>query len=249
MGDSIPEKKDCCSDADCCGSSEMHGGLQPLLVDTSSDEVCCGSAPGPQSSHYEKPGYQLLPFVEVFIDTPVGAVPKVKIHWERPDFLGTINARLGIHRNEYKIAPGLYCVGDPGQDSPVLVTANYKLSFDVLRRELISLAAWILVVDTRGINVWCAAGKAIFGTREVVQCVHRSMLKKVVRHNQLILPQLAATGVSAGQVKKECGFTVVWGPVRAKDIQPFIAKGSKADRTMRQVTFSLGERIVPIPCF
>jgi hypothetical protein len=73
------------------------------------------------------------------------------------------------------------------------------------------------------------------------------MLNKVVRHNQLILPQLAATGVSAGQVKKECGFTVVWGPVRAKDIQPFIAKGSKADRTMRQVTFSLGERIVLIP--
>ena len=247
MGDLIPGKKDCCSEADCCGSSEIHGGLQPFIVDTPSDEVCCGSAPGPQSSPYEKPGYQLLQFVDVFIDTPVGAVPKVKTHWERSDLLGTINARLGIHRNEYKIAPGLYCAGDPGQDSPVLVTANYKLSFDTLRRELTSLDAWILVVDTRGINVWCAAGKALFCTREVVQCVNRSMLKKVVRHNQLILPQLGATGVSARQVKKECGFNVIWGPVRAKDISAFLAQGGKADKSMRQVTFSLGERIVLIP--
>ncbi len=190
--------------------------------------MCCGSAPGPQSSPYEKPGYKLLHFVEVFIDTPIGPVPRVKTQLERTDFLGTLSARLGIKRDRYKIAPGLYCVGNPGQDSPVLVTANYKLSFDTLRRELASLDAWILVVDTRGINVWCAAGKALFCTREVVRCVNQSMLKKVVRHNQLILPQLAATGVSAHQVKKESGFTVIWGPVRAKDIQRFIAKGQQS---------------------
>jgi hypothetical protein len=138
-------------------------------------------------------------------------------------------------------------VGNPGQDSPVLVTANYKLSFDTLRRELTSLDAWVLVIDTRGINVWCAAGKELFCTREVVRCVNHSLLKKVVRHNQLILPQLAATGVSAHRVKKESGFTVLWGPVRAQDIQDFIAKGSKVDKSMRRVTFSMGERIVLIP--
>ena len=247
MGDLMPEKKDCCSGDDCCGSSQIHSRPQSLFVGTPSDEVCCGSAPGPHSSPYEKPGYKLMHFVEVFIDTPVGPVPKVKTHLERSDFLGTITVRLGIQRSEYKIAPGLYCVGDPGQDSPVLVTANYKLSFDVVRKELASLDAWVLVVDTRGINVWCAAGKALFSTREVVDCINRSMLEKVVRHNQLILPQLAATGVSAQQVKKESGFKVLWGPVRAKDIQSFIAKGGNIDKSMRQVTFSLGERIVLIP--
>ena len=247
MGDLIGQDKSCCSGDDCCGSSEVHSGLQPLFVDTPSDEACCGSAPGPQSSSYEKPGYKLLHFVDGFIDTPIGPVPRVKIQLERSDFLGTIGARTGIERGQYKIAPGLYCVGNPGQDSPVLVTANYKLSFDTLRRELTSLDAWILVIDTRGINVWCAAGKALFSTREVVHWVNHSMLKKVVRHNQLILPQLGATGVSAHQVKKESGFTVLWGPVRAKDIQQFIAKGNKLDKSMRQVTFSMGERIVLIP--
>lgn len=247
MGDLIRQKKGCCSGDDCSSSSEVHSGLEPLFVATPSDEVCCGSAPGPQSSPYEKPGYKLLHFVEVFIDTPIGPVPRVKTQLERTDFLGTISARLGIQRDQYEIAPGLYCVGNPGQDSPVLVTANYKLSFDTLRRELTSLDAWILVVDTRGINVWCAAGKALFCTREVVRCVNHSMLKKVVRHHQLILPQLAATGVSAHRVKKECGFTVLWGPVRAKDIQLFIDRGGKADKSMRRVTFSVWERIVLIP--
>jgi hypothetical protein len=247
MGDLIRQKKGCCSGDDCSGSSEVHSRLEPLFVKTPSDEVCCGSAPGPQSSPYEKPGYKLLHFVEVFIDTPIGPVPSVKTQLERTDFLGTISARLGIERDQYEIAPGLYCVGNPGQDSPVLVTANYKLSFDTLRRELTSLDAWILVIDTRGINVWCAAGKGLFCTREVVRCINRSMLKKVVQHNQLILPQLAATGVSAHRVKKESGFSVLWGPVRAKDIQLFIAKGNKLDKSMRRVTFSMGERIVLIP--
>jgi hypothetical protein len=247
MTDLSQQQKGCCSAEDCSSSSEVHSGLQPLFVDTPSTEVCCGSAPGPQSSPYEKPGYKLLHFVEVFVDTPIGPVPRVKTQLERTDFLGTIITRLGIERDHYKIAPGLYCVGSPGQDSPVLVTANYKLSFDTLRRELTSLDAWILVVDTRGINVWCAAGKGLFCTREVVRCVNRSMLKKVVRHNQLILPQLAATGVSAHRVKKESGFAVLWGPVRAKDIQGFLAKGGNDDKSMRRVTFSMGERIVLIP--
>ena len=119
----------------------------------SPDEVCCGAPPGPQSSPDEKPGYDLLSFVDSFIDTPIGPVPRVKTSLERSDAAGTISARLGMRRDQYKIAPGLYAVGEPGPDSPVLVTANYKLTFDTLRRALISFDGWILVIDTRGINV------------------------------------------------------------------------------------------------
>ena len=138
-------------------------------------------------------------------------------------------------------------MGNPDQDSPVLVTANYKLSFDTLRRELKSFDAWLLVLDTRGINVWCAAGKALFSTREVVYRLQQTRLEKLVTHRQIILPQLAATGVSAHEVKKESGFKVIWGPVLAKDVQRFIAADCKADKSMRQVTFSILERMVLIP--
>jgi hypothetical protein len=189
----------------------------------------------------------LLSFVESFVDTAAGPIPRVKRRLERTDVLGAMLARLGVNRNQYKIAPGLYCVGNPGADSPVLVTANYKLTFDVLRRELTSLDAWILVIDTRGINVWCAAGKALFSTEEVIKWVRRSRLNTVVRHNKIILPQLGATGVAAGSVRKQCGFEVIWGPIQTSDIQEFIANGCVAQQAMRLITFTLPERVVLVP--
>jgi hypothetical protein len=189
----------------------------------------------------------LCHYVEGFVQTSVGPVPRLKTVLAFADIIGTIKTRVGVSRFEYKVAPGLYCIGKPDADSPVLVTANYKLSVDVLRRELKDLDGWILVVDARGINVWCAAGKKTFSTEEVVQRVKRSGLDQVVTHRKLILPQLSATGVSAQQVKKGCGFEVVWGPVRANDIKPFLDNGMKAEPEMRQVTFSFQERVVLIP--
>jgi hypothetical protein len=129
----------------------------------------------------------------------------------------------------------------------VLVTANYKLSFDSLRQELAALDAWILVLDTRGINVWCAAGKKNFSAAEVIRRVKLSGLDKVVSHRQLILPQLAGPGVAAREVKKGCGFAVQWGPVRSADLKEFLLNNGKASPVMRQVTFTLGERLVLIP--
>jgi hypothetical protein len=166
---------------------------------------------------------------------------------QRPDIFGTIKTRMRIGRNTYAIAPGLYCVGEPGPDDPVLVTANYKLSFDALRKELAGLNAWILVLDTRGVNVWCAAGKKTFSTQEVIHRVTVTGLDKLVQHRELILPQLAATGVAAHLVKKGCGFEVIWGPIQARDIKRFLGAGKKADASMRRVTFSFLERLVLVP--
>jgi hypothetical protein len=226
---------------------EAEKTLKPLAGFQPQAEVCCGSPPRPESHRFERPGYALLDFVEEFVETPVGPTPKVKTALNRSDYAGMLRVRLGINRDQYKIAPGLYCAGTPDSNAPVLVTANYKLTFDILRMQLASIPAWILVLDTRGINVWCAAGKDLFSTEEVVRRVTLTEIKKVVSHNRLILPQLAATGVAAHRVKKESGFNVTWGPVRAKDIKKFLANGSKADNPMRQVTFTTRERLILIP--
>jgi hypothetical protein len=246
MSDADQTNNGCCCGDTGSGLSSIQPGLQSV-EDTVQSEVCCGTPPGPQSSPLEKPGYQLLHFVTDFIDSAGGSVPRIKTRLETSDHLGTLIARLGINRDQYKIAPGLYGVGNPDQDSPVLVTANYKLSFDSLRRELTDLDAWLLVLDTRGINVWCAAGKALFSTRELVERVEQTRLDTVVNHNRVILPQLGATGVSAHHVKKASGFEVVWGPVRAEDIRRFIASNNRTDNAMRKVTFSIWERTVLIP--
>ncbi|MFC1828734.1 mercury methylation corrinoid protein HgcA [Thermodesulfobacteriota bacterium] len=234
----------------CSSSSGVEPELQPLFTDSSNtgDTIsCCGVSSKPDNTLLQRPGYALWHFVEEIPETPSGPVPRVKTDMQWPDILGTIKTRIGIGRDTYSIAPGLYCVGNPGSDDPVLVTANYKLSFDALRKELAKLNAWILVLDTKGVNVWCAAGKKTFSTQEVIQRVTMSGLDKLVHHKELILPQLSATGVAAHLVKKECGFKVIWGPVQARDIKRFLEAGKKADSSMRRVTFSLIERLVLIP--
>jgi hypothetical protein len=246
MNEKFPQNTGCCDKLE-GQPMGVQIAPQPPTGNSQPEEVCCGSPPGPESSRYEKPGFALLDFVEKFVQTPAGEVPRVKTALQWSDYAGTVKVRLGIKRDQYKIAPGLYCVGTPDSKAPVLVTANYKLTFDVLRRELRSTNAWILVIDTRGINVWCAAGKELFSTAEVVRCVKLAEVEKVVSHNQLVLPQLAATGVAAHQVKKESGFKVIYGPVNAKDLPKFLTNGLKSEPSMRQVTFSTIERVILIP--
>jgi len=155
--------------------------------------------------------------------------------------------RCGIGRDAYRVRPGLYAIGEADPGSAVLVTANYKLTVDALRGSLPGLDAWVLVVDTRGINVWCAAGKGTFSADEVARMVRETRLAEVVEHRRLILPQLAAPGVAAHRVKEECGFRVTYGPVRAADLPRFLADGMKADAEMRTVSFDLEDRLVLAP--
>jgi hypothetical protein len=155
-------------------------------------------------------------------------------------------ARWGYKRNDHRVEPGLYALGDPTPDSPVFVTANYTLSFDALRSALAGVDGYILVLNTYGINVWCAAGKGTFGTDELVSRIEATGLREVVSHRKLILPQLGATGVAAHEVKKRSGFKVEYGPVRAKDLPEYLKTG-QATPEMRRVRFPLWDRMVLIP--
>jgi hypothetical protein len=199
----------------------------------SAEKKCCGPAPCCAGGSQE--------------NEKVKDIKRVSTTLSRADRWEHIKARWGINRMGHKVDPGIYAVGNPDTDSIVLVTANYKLSFDALRKELTGLDAWILVLDTRGINVWCAAGKGTFGTDELVNRLDISGLKDIVTHRRLILPQLGAPGVSAHEVKKRSGFSVIYGPVRAADIPAFLEGGKKATPEMRRVYFRLMDRARVVP--
>jgi len=208
-------------------------------ADQADGAPCCGAPPdGP----YVKPSW-----VEDMIETPPGLVQRVATELTASDRLGAWRARWGIRRMSYAIAPGLYAVGNATPESPVFVTANYKMSFDRLRSQLAGIDGWILVLDTKGINVWCAAGKGTFGTKEIVNRIKQTRLHEVVSHRQLILPQLGAPGVRAQAVKSQSGFRVVYGPVRAEDLPAFLDAGMKATPDMRRVTFPISDRVALIP--
>lgn len=163
------------------------------------------------------------------------------------DRLRHVKCRLGAYRMAYKVEPGLYAVGTPAGASEVFISANYGLSFDILRSSLAGLDAWILVLDTKGINVWCAAGKGTFGTDEIIRQINSAGLGQVVTHRRIIVPQLGGPGVSAHEVKNATGFKVVYGPVKASDINAFIEAGRCATEDMRTIRFGLADRIVLTP--
>lgn len=157
-----------------------------------------------------------------------------------------ILARWAVNRMGHRVEPGLYSLGNPTPDSPVFVTANYTLSFDALRSSLKGIDCYILVLDTQGINVWCAAGKGAFGTDELVKRIEATRLSEVVRHRVAILPQLGAPGVAAHEVKKRAHFKVEYGPVRAEDLPEYL-KTRKATPEMRRVRFTLKDRLTLVP--
>lgn len=174
-------------------------------------------------------------------------VPRISTKLAIKDYLGTFMVRWGINRDNYRVNPGLYAIGTPGSSSDVFVTANYKLSFDTLRKNLEGINGWLLILDTKGVNVWCAAGKGVFGTDEIIRKIREVSLEKIISHKKIIVPQLGATGIAAHKVKEATGFNVHYGPVRAADIKKFITDGYRATSEMRRVTFNFYDRVKLIP--
>lgn len=223
----------------CCGSEST----QPKA------SSCCSPEETAERESYVAPDPAVFeqPYVIGKIATLAGDIPQVATKLSFADTLGSWKCRWSIGRMDYKVDPGLYAVGQPDAGSHVLVTANYKMTFDRLREQLGGLNLWILVLDTDGVNVWCAAGKGTFGTDELVHRVSAVRLSEVVSHRTLILPQLGAVGVAAHEVTRQTKFRVVYGPVRAKDVPVFLANGMQTSEEMRTVRFTFRDRAVLTP--
>ncbi|MFQ6088930.1 MAG: HgcAB-like fusion protein [Candidatus Methanofastidiosia archaeon] len=138
---------------------------------------------------------------------------------------------------------GLIKIGNPDRNSPVFLTCNYHLTVERVKRALKGTDAYLLVANSRGINVWCASTGGLFTNHDVISVLKVSGIEELVDHRNVILPQLAATGVEAKTIKKKTGWRVTWGPVYAKDIPLFIENKFKKTQKMREVEFSLIQRI------
>lgn len=138
---------------------------------------------------------------------------------------------------------GVIPIGRPGRSSPVLLTGNFRLTVERVRRSLRGIDAYLLVANSRGVNVWCAATGGLLTDHAVVSVLKTSGIEKLVDHRQVILPQLAATGIQTKAVQRRTGWKVVWGPVRADAIPAFLERGLEATRSMRTVDFRWPQRI------
>lgn len=174
-------------------------------------------------------------------------VPIISNELSAKDKLNKVLVRTGFNRKNYKVPFGLYGFGKPDENSDVFVTCNYKYSFDSVRVGLKGENCWLLVLDTKGINVWCAAGKGTFSSRELIYQLEKCNLKNIVKNKTIILPQLGATQMEPHLVKKYSGFDIMYGPIRSEDLLEFINNGKVATEKMRTITFNIKERLVLTP--
>ena len=144
---------------------------------------------------------------------------------------------------------GLLKIGNPKKDSPVFLTCNYHLTVERVKKALKGMDAYLLVANSRGINVWCAAGGGHLTHHDVISVLKTSGIEELVEHRQVVLPQLAATGVEAKIIREKTGWRVIWGPVYAKDIPVFMKNKMKIDKKKREVRFPLIQRLEMAVCW
>jgi len=156
-----------------------------------------------------------------------------------PGYLRDTALRLLPHRAR----TGLISIGAAGPDDPVLATCNFTLTVRRLRDVLEGRRAWVLVCDSRGINVWCAAGGGHLTHHDVIAAIRTSGVQDLVSHRTLVLPQLAATGVERKTIQETTGWTCKWGPARLEDLPAFLDRDLRVSKPERRMRSPLWERL------
>jgi len=164
-----------------------------------------------------------------------------------------LSAQMSIYRclftgqtDHVPIEPGIYQSGKPNENSPIIVTANYVYTYIKVMRALKGIDAWVICLDSRGINVWCAARGNNFGNKQLIEAVKATGIAQITNKKTIIVPQLSAGGIAAPLIKAEAPdfpFNVLYGPIWAKYLPKFLEErpARKPDK-MKLAKFTISHR-------
>jgi NAD-dependent dihydropyrimidine dehydrogenase PreA subunit len=158
------------------------------------------------------------------------------------DFLSDV-LQTALRALPFPVRTGLRKIGNPDRQSPVFVTCNFGLTVRRVTRALRAIDAYLLVANSRGVNVWCAATGGHLTADDVVSVIKTSGINDLVDHRRLVLPQLSATGVERAVIEEKTGWRAVFGPVYAADIPAYLDNHYKKTRRTRTVRFDLPQRL------
>ncbi len=151
--------------------------------------------------------------------------------------------QIGFRVLPWPTRTGLRKLGAPTEASPVIITGNYDLTVRRVVTAMRGTDAWLVVADSRGINVWCAAAGGQFTTHNIVSALLSCGIDEKVKHRRAILPQLAATGAERNEIAKRTGWKTEFGPVYAKDLPQYLQNRHDLNESMRRVRFGFLARI------
>ena len=121
------------------------------------------------------------------------------------------------------VTQGIFEIGNPDENSPVLVTTNFALTYFIVSGEIEAskVPSWLLIKDSEGLSVLTAWAAGKFGGDDVGAVVKKCGIMDKVKHTELIIPGYAAA--IAGDVEEELpGWTITVGPREAAHIAGFL---------------------------
>ena len=172
---------------------------------------------------------------------------RIRGDWAAADHRAALRCRLGLLNGSSRVPAGLYALGNPGAESPVLLAVSYRISFDLLRRHCAGRDAWIVVADTGTLDPGAARAAGRLGTAEVAQALASSRVAELVTRRELVLPWEVAADIDTARLATHACFRAVKGPRRTRDLPHFLDSGLRLDPSMEEPTFTAGERLAVVP--
>jgi acetyl-CoA decarbonylase/synthase complex subunit gamma len=121
------------------------------------------------------------------------------------------------------VTEGIYEINNPDENSPVMVTTNFALTYFIVSGEVEGsrVPSWLLIKDSEGLSVMTAWAAGKFAGDDVGMFVKKSGIADKVKHQELIIPGYAAA--IAGDVEEELpGWTITVGPREAAHLPGFL---------------------------
>ncbi|NMC07722.1 MAG: acetyl-CoA decarbonylase/synthase complex subunit gamma [Candidatus Lokiarchaeota archaeon] len=137
----------------------------------------------------------------------------------------TLRQNLFVDPRIYpSVDPGLFPIGNPDKNSPIIVTTNYRMTKIPVEEDLKSanVNAWLLVVDTGGIGVESAAAGGQFNADAVAEALKKFKWQEKVGHKAVIIPGMSARISGSLEENLGEGAVVMVGPNDSSSIPKFL---------------------------
>ncbi|MEM3151707.1 MAG: acetyl-CoA synthase subunit gamma, partial [Candidatus Bathyarchaeia archaeon] len=122
------------------------------------------------------------------------------------------------------VQPGLYEVGKPNKNSPVILTTNYALTYYLVTGDLeaSSVNCYVLVFDSQGLSVLNALAGGLLSSESIKKLIQESKVEEKVFHRKLIIP--GAIGKLKWEIEEATGWKVIVGPEESSELPAFLRK-------------------------
>ncbi|HFC98115.1 MAG TPA: acetyl-CoA decarbonylase/synthase complex subunit gamma [Thermosulfurimonas dismutans] len=140
--------------------------------------------------------------------------------------------RMNIFTDPQKplvVEEGIYPINGPDENSPVLITCNFALTYFIVSGEVEGsrVPSWLLIKDTEGLSVLTAWAAGKFGADTIAEFVKKCGIAEKVKHRKLVIPGYLA-GIK-GELEDELpDWEIIIGPREASGLPSFLKEWKAA---------------------